>query len=201
MNSALLDKQVCSCGRAFTHCKNEGCGSKNVYPKKARSFEESEIQGRVVYVYGCRRCMREFTNEQVCLAPSREFNPQLVPEIKQKKIITEKVLPSPLGSVIPGSDEHHALLSDWVTEHGKGLGHVQVFVEAQKAGWQIEAFGDAVDPLVKQALVERGLWKDSKDASVTDQSGNANASAEAESPNETQASLDEIIKAMNEEQK
>lgn len=178
--------KACQCGRSYVHCVS--CGRRNPYYKKGASLELTIQKGLRVDCYRCS-CGVEFTSESECKAPP----------LIQKSGIRLEVSTNVWGSAAPGSSEHHILLNDWIKEH-PGHGAIGVYIEAQKAGWHLEAFGDSVDPDVRQALIERGLWN-SKDAGVTDQSGNANASVVAESPNETQASLDEIIKAMNEEQK
>ena len=94
------------------------------------------------------------------------------------------------GGAMVGSVEHAAMLSDWVIEQQKkhGWGSVQVYVEAQKAGWHLEAFADKLDEDVRKALEERGLIPASPSQPVVPQE-----------PIDSGISLDEIIKNMRQE--
>lgn len=193
-NEEFKRNEVCSCGRAFSHCK--ACGSKNVYVKKSRSFDESFAAGRNITVYGCRRCMRESTSEQTCKAASREFSPQFTVESKVKE-----VKKNVWGNAKPGSPEHVLALNEWVSENGskKGWDSVRVYVEAQKAGFHLEAFGDSLDPDIRKALEEQGLLEGAGVARLPSQSGGIGRERPADSLPETEApsiSLEEIIKNM-----
>jgi hypothetical protein len=89
----------------------------------------------------------------------------------------------------------------------KGWGPVQVYIEAQKAGWHLEAFGDKLDDDVKQALTDRGLLSGAGVSGIeTSQSGRVNEppspadSPRAEAPINSPVSIDELIDAVNKEQ-
>lgn len=192
MNDLATENRVCACGRAFTHCKN--CGSKNVYPKKARSFEESEIRGKVVYVFGCRKCMREFTNEQTCVAPSREFNPEIILEQKQPKVIKQE--PKPWGNLVLGSEEYLNLFSEEACKKRdkKRIDLHEACAELIREGWPLSE--ENMDDELKAFLRAKGLLTVDKE-----QEASMRGAQDTQSPPSSEASLDEIIKAMNEEQK
>jgi hypothetical protein len=192
-----MPENVCKCGRAFSHCKNTKCGSKNVYVKKARSFELSEAIGRQVTVFGCRRCMRESTSEQECKAPSRDFNPEYVVSSREAKRITHI-----WGDAVAGSIEHATLLNDWIKEQSvKGWDAIQIYIEAQKAGWHLEAFGDALDEDVRKALKERGLLTNIAGLPPAVSDSTPTTQADETGPGKDSIDLDDIIRNMQENAK
>jgi hypothetical protein len=132
---------VCSCGRGYVHCPK--CGRRNPYYKKFESANLSVLEGKEVRAYRCS-CGTEFTNGDQCTLQPR----------RKAEAVTQE-------NMILGSEAHARLLSDWVVEmqrKNKTWDAVRVYIEAQKAGWHLEAFGDKLDPDVKQALIDRGLW-------------------------------------------
>jgi len=188
----------CRCGRVYTHCM--ACGQRKPYIKKKRSAELSFELGYRVWVYSCTNCPVETHSGMECQAPSVETGAGFENRPYQKPLLTE----SPLwGNAIAGSNEHGALLSDWVVEKQRKYGwdSIRVYVEAQKAGWHLEAFGDRLEEDVKQALIERGLL----DAGGHGHSGGESAAqVPAESEGQAQApsvSLDDIIKNLQEDSK
>jgi len=103
------------------------------------------------------------------------------------------------GSAVLGSDEHLALLNDWIVEKQSkhGWDAIRVYVEAQKAGWHLEAFGDRLEDDVKQALIERGLLGAGVDTAQARQhsggSGTAVPLADSSMAEAPSVSLDDII--------
>jgi hypothetical protein len=180
--------KMCSCGRVRTHCPK--CGKKPTYYKKTRSMDLSLVAGRRIEVYRCAEC-GDFTSENECHASK----------------LTSVTEPVRQDNMVLGSNEHAFLLRDWVLEMQRKnkWGSVQVYIEAQKAGWHLEAFGDKLDEDVKQALIERGLLPSAGDGALDpSQSGRVN---EAPSPTdsllaaEAPVSIEDIIEAMNKEQR
>jgi hypothetical protein len=192
---------VCSCGRSFTHCRK--CGRRNPYAKKIRSLDLSVQLGAQVTVYSCQRCGAETHTGQECQAPPMD--------IPDGSSYTPYSKPKPLpqlplwGAAIPGSAEHHQMLNDWVMEHqNKGWSATQVYIEAQKAGWHLEAFGDRLDADIKQALVDRGLWPEQVGNNTQEapmRGAQDTQSPPITAPVESSVSLDEIIKNMQENSK
>lgn len=134
----------------------------------------------------------------LCTAPVREVKAGYKPYQKDSEL--------PLwGSSIAGSDDHARMLADWVTDHqSKGWSAIQVYVEAQKAGWHLEAFGDNLDEDVKQALIERGLLPDqvaNNKLEAPMRGAQDTQSPPVTAPVEPPVSLDDIIKNMQENAK
>lgn len=194
LTSSVTEVPVCSCGRAFSHCKHADCASKNVYVKKARSFEESARLGRMVTVFGCRRCMKESTSEMECKAPSREFNSQFQ--------AYRKTVDAPVwGNLVPGTEKYLEALNAKAMEitEKKGVTLVKAYVECVRQGWTFQGF--EVEPDIQEALTLAGLG--AGDTPIKGQhSGESDAQPLAENgPVQAPVSLDDIIKGMQEEQK
>jgi len=155
----------CVCGRGYVHCPR--CGRRNPYYKKYESANLSITNGREIKAYRCS-CGTEFTNEDSCtLQPKRKA-----------ETVTQETMK--LGSI-----EHARLLGDWVVEMQKkhGWDAIRVYIEAQKAEWHLEAFGDKLDEDVRRALIERGLMPD--EPKITEPTPTE--------PQESAVTLDDII--------
>ncbi len=194
METAL---ETCVCGRAFSHCKHANCASKNVYVKKARSFEESARLGRMVTVFGCRRCMKETTSEMECKAPSREFTPEFQ--------AYRKPVDAPVwGNLKPGTEKYLEALNAHAVEltEKKGMTLIKAYVECVRKGWSLK--GIEVEEDIQKALNEAGLGcpteGNAQDQSVVGHGGDLGAK-EASLPIQEPVSLDDIIRTMQEEQK
>ncbi len=171
---------ICICGRSYLHCKQ--CGKRGPYYKKYRSLELTALKGREVKVYG-HSCGVEFSSEDTCAAPKVAVN------ILEQEEFT------------PGSLNHAQALAKWVEEkqREKKWDRVRVYVEAQKAGWHLEAFPE-MDEDVRQALEEAGLLKG---AGVEKQITVAVTPAEDQAPSTPSEPipLEDIIKQMQEDSK
>lgn len=174
--------KTCSCGRTYLHCKT--CGRRGPYYKKFRSLDLSAAAGRQISAYG-HSCGAEFTNEDECKAP------QISTDAKAQDEFT------------PGSINHLTALQNWVVEmqKKKKWDRVRVYVEAQKAGWHLEAYPD-IDEEVKEALIEEGLL-DSHQGKAEQEApmrGEEIQSPPVSSQGES-VSLDDIIKNLQENSK
>lgn len=180
----------CRCGRVYTHCL--ACGQKKPYVKKKRSAELSFELGKRVWVFSCTNCPVETHTGMECEAPPVETGAgfRYVPFQKQEGL-------PPWGHAVPGTIEHGRLLSEWVVEKQakKGWDRVRVYVEAQKAGWHLEAYPE-IDEDVKQALVDQGLFPEEESPVTTDKGIHEVDVQKAEA-----ITLDDIIKNMQEESK
>lgn len=183
---------ICKCGRAYTHCKNDGCGSRNVYVKKFRSFEQSDVIGKRITVYGCRRCQRETVSEQECMAPSREFD-------SSYRVYQKPVELPPWGNLIPGSDEYAQSMNEWVSEcsQKKRLTVNKAFVEAKRQGWQPELYSMEDD--LREELELAGLLE-TKSEEIAQEPPSSPVKAEQGEQREP-IPLEDIIKQMQEDSK
>lgn len=197
MNNTLAEeKQVCSCGRSHSHCKL--CGSKNVYVKKTRSFEVTDQLGKRVYVFGCRRCMRESLSEgQECKAiPVRDFNPEFSTEIKPVKAHTR-----PWGSLIPNTEPYLNFFVETAVEIQKKK-HIplqKAYLELLRLGWPLAE--ENMDDDLKKAAQDAGLLNTDDANSQPKEAPMRGDSKENPPAPPAEHSLEDIIKAMNEEQK
>jgi len=144
--------------------------------------------------------MQETNETEPCNAPIREFKSDYQPYQKPEEA-------APWGNLIVGTLPYATAMINWVKElqEEKGIPTVKAFVEAKKAGWQVDAY--EMDDDVKEALELAGLIGAGSDTARarqnSDGSGTAVSSAEsvAQAPITESVGLDEIIQRMQEESK
>src|ERR1700679_510645 len=78
-----LPSSICSCGRAWTHCKK--CGSTNFYGLDEESRIRTAMAGRPIQVFRCKKCRVPFTVEDNCLA-ARPSDISTVPVVTQEQV-------------------------------------------------------------------------------------------------------------------
>lgn len=169
--------EPCVCGRSYIHCK--GCGRRSPYYKRYRSLDLSVERGKEISVYRCQ-CGLEFTNEDVCKAPKVAISTEI--------------------ALIPGTVEHFEALTEAARKHAesKGVSLSRGYVAMIKKGWDVSKY--ELDEEVKGIL--------SGDEEFAQQ-GNKEQEAPMRGAQQDKApllpqepvALDDIIKAMQEEQK
>ncbi len=85
---------VCTCGRAYSHCKI--CGKRSIYYQKMRSMNLSLIAKKEVRAYRCA-CGVEFSDDTPCSA--------------------EKMTTNIGDMLVPGSIEYARAMNEWVSEY------------------------------------------------------------------------------------
>ena len=125
---------VCTCGRAYSHCKI--CGKRSIYYQKMRSMNLSLIAKKEVRAYRCA-CGVEFSDDTPCSA--------------------EKMTTNIGDMLVPGSIEYARAMNEWVSEYSlkKGVNVNKAFCEAKRQGWQPELYEMEDD--LREALETAGL--------------------------------------------
>jgi hypothetical protein len=141
-------------------------------------------------VYGCRRCSEETNETEPCNAPIREFKSGYQAYQKPEEV------PAYTG-LTPGTEPYLKALNEFVVEltEEKGITVIKAYVEAVKQGWSFE--GIEVDPDIQQALNDAGLSTENNRTLNNPQKEEGKDTPPVQEP----VSLDNIIKAMQEEQK
>ena len=154
-----------------------------------------------ITVYRCKKCGRETDDDLECVVPAASKGTDFRPYQKE----TPQAELPPWGNSAPGSNEHHRLLTDWIVfqQNKKGWDRIKVYVEAQRAGWHLEAYPE-IDEDIKQALVDLDLLKGNKEQEEPMREESVKQVAPEKPPTPTVGSpipLEEIIKQMQENSK
>lgn len=144
-------------------------------------------------VYGCRRCGEETNETEPCNAPVRDFKAGYRPYQKPEDAPRWEGL-------TPGTEPYLKALNEFVVEltEEKGITVIKAYVEAVKQGWTFQ--GIEVDSDIQQALSDAGLYEVVVNKEQEAPMRGAQQDKAPLLPQEPVA-LDDIIKAMQEEQK
>jgi hypothetical protein len=212
----VIVEGLCKCGRGYTHCRNQNCGGRNLYPLKYRSLSKSISIGRQVTVYRCKKCGNETDESMGCQAQPEIMTTDFKPFKKPQEAL-------PWENLVPGTKAHYDAFIEAATElaNKQRISLTKAFVQLITQGWDVTKY--ELDDDTREALREAGLGAGDEGSHQSGrvhgpaESGNAEqSSATAQAPvlnrlkeedviGPTQTaeplSLDEIIKGMQEEAK
>lgn len=192
--NATPSETICKCGRLYSHC--HFCGSINLYPMQKRSLSRTIEIGRDITVYRCKKCGRETDDAMECNAGpescNTDFRPYQKPEAQK-----------PWGVLLAGSPEYLNLFNQTAYEmvqkkKKKNVTNMnEACAELIRQGWPLTE-EDVSDDLASY-LKSKGLFANKDEQTKEDNS--MRGASDTQSPPSSEASLEDIIKAMNEEQK